>query len=267
MVPKHFQPSQGPMAGHSPLMGHVILRFYGPLNDFLPRALRHRVLLRKLRGRVSVKDLVESVGPPHPEISLLLVDGLSVPFSHLVLPGSTISAYPHCYSLDLRELSLVLPEPLAPVRFVVDGHLARLAGFLRALGYDTAYGRDWDDAELARISHDERRILLTRDVGLLRRRAVSHGYWVRSLEREEQLRELVERFSLGPSARPFSRCMRCNGLLGPVEKSLVAQELPPGIRARHRTFRRCVACGKLYWRGSHYDRIAQLIRAVGVAVA
>jgi hypothetical protein len=133
---RSFWLSRGPRAGHTRHMGHVILRFYGPLNDFLPRGARHRPLVRSIAGRVSIKDLVESAGPPHPEISLLLANGVPVPFSHLVVPGSCISAYPHCYALDLTGLSRVLPEPLVETRFVVDGHLGR-----RVLN-DSAHLRD-----------------------------------------------------------------------------------------------------------------------------
>jgi hypothetical protein len=244
-------------------MGQVILRFYGPLNDFLPRKFRHRPLVRPLTRRVSVKDLVESVGPPHPEISLLLVDGVPVPFSHLVVPGSTISAYPHCYAFDLTGLSRVLPEPLSEPRFVVDGHLGRLAAYLRALGYDTAFDPSAADPELAALA--VQRIVLTRDVGLLKRKCVTHGYWVRATEREAQLEEVAGRFDLGPRARPFSRCVACNGLLAPAEKAAVLHLVPLRVRERQEAFRQCTACGKIFWRGSHYDRMSRLIARLGVA--
>jgi hypothetical protein len=246
-------------------MGHVILRFYGPLNDFLPRSVRHRPLVRPLARRVSIKDLVESMGPPHPEIILLLVDGVPVPFSHLVVPPCRISAYPHCYALDLTGLSEVLPEPLAEPRFVVDGHLGRLAAYLRALGYDTAFDPTAADQELA--ERTRQRILLTRDVGLLKRKCVTHGYWVRATEREEQLEEVAGRFDLGPRARPFSRCVTCNGLLAPVDKAEVVQLVPPRVRERQEAFRRCTACGQVFWRGSHHDRMSRLIARLGVSVS
>jgi uncharacterized protein with PIN domain len=181
------------------------------------------------------------------------------------VPGSCISAYPHCYALDLTGLSRVLPEPLVETRFVVDGHLGRLAAYLRALGYDTAFDPSSEDQELARLA--ERRILLTRDVGLLKRKCVTHGYWVRATEREEQLEEVAGRFDLGPRARPFSRCVTCNGLLAPVDKAQVLDRLPPRIRERHEAFRQCTACGQVFWRGSHHDRMSRLIARLGATVS
>ena len=145
----------------------------------------------------------------------------------------------------------MLPDP----RFVVDGHLGRLAAYLRMLGFDTWYERTADDALLAAIASSEKRLLLTRDLGLLKRKEVEQGYCVRSDKPLEQLREVTCRFALQSQSTPFSRCMECNGLLDSVSKEEVADLLPPHTRQTKNEFSRCHDCGKIFWRGSHHARM------------
>ena len=173
--------------------------------------------------------------------------------------GDSISVYPVFESLDIHPLQRLRPEPLRVPRFILDTHLGRLAAYLRLLGLDAVYRNDLDDAELARRSVDEQRILLTRDRGLLKRSAVTRGYCVRSDEPREQTREVVERFDLRASIAPFHRCLSCNGLLQPVEKQAVWDRLPPGTRERFDEFYRCSECGKIFWNGSHYARLQSLV--------
>ncbi len=125
--------------------------------------------------------MIESCGVPHTEVDLIIADGCSIDFSHLVNRGDYISVFPVFESFDITPIVKVRPEPLRETRFVADNHLGRLARFLRLLGFDTSYEKNWDDPELARISAEEQRIILTRDVGLLKRSAVTHGYYVRAV--------------------------------------------------------------------------------------
>jgi uncharacterized protein with PIN domain len=246
----------------APASAHVNLRLYGPLNDFVPRVGRQRLLFWPLSRPAAVKDVIEAVGVPHPEIGLLLVDGTSVPLTHRVSGGERVAVYPAFAALDVTPLSRAAP-PLPPLlRFVVDGHLGRLAAYLRALGYDTDYTNHRADDELARSSSQEQRVLLTRDQGLLKRSVVEHGYWVRSTDPEQQLFELHARFDLARQAAPFSRCVTCNGLLADVEKKHVLELIPPRTRERQEHFRQCADCGQVFWRGSHYDRMSRLIESV-----
>lgn len=156
-------------------MSQVTIRCYAELNDFLPRQRRYRSFTHPWPGRTSIKDLIESLGIPHTEIDLILVNGKSVDFSYLVQPGDRISVYPVFESIDITPLVRVRPRPLREPRFVLDTHLGKLASYLRLLGFDTVYQNDADDATLARISATEHRILLTQDRGLLKRRLVTHG--------------------------------------------------------------------------------------------
>jgi uncharacterized protein len=201
----------------------------------------------------SVKDLVESVGIPHPEIALLLVDGREVGFAHLLTGGERVAVYPPFH--DLEPTTSLWPDPPEPRRFVLDVHLGTLARRLRLLGFDTWYRTHADDAELAEVAVTEERILLTRDLQLLMRRAIVHGYCPRSDDPEEQAVEVTRRYDLAGRRAPLTRCVRCNGALVEVDKAEVVDELPPRTRAAFDRFARCVACGRVYWPGSHLDAI------------
>lgn len=204
--------------------------------------------------------MIESLGVPHTEVDLILVDGRSVDFQHPVRDGETISVYPVFEALDIHPVLRLRPEPLRRPAFILDGHLGRLAAYLRLLGFDSLYRNDFADEELAERSADEQRILLTRDRGLLKRSIITRGYCVRSSIPREQLREVVDRFDLSRLATPFRRCLSCNGLLQPVEKQAILDRLPPGTRDRFDEFYRCTGCEKIFWPGSHYARLQDLIR-------
>jgi len=174
-----------------------------------------------------VKDFVESFGVPHTEVDLVLANGNPVDFSYLVRDGDRVSVYPVFESLDISSVSHVRPAPLRALRFLLDVHVGRLAAYLRMAGLDTFYGNQASDAELARILAREERVLLTRDRYLLMRTAVERGYWIRSTEPKQQLLEVVKRFDLAGSLRPFTRCMDCNTLLEEASRESVWERLPP----------------------------------------
>jgi uncharacterized protein len=154
------------------------------------------------------------------------------------------------------------PRPLREPRFVADVHLGRLARYLRLLGFDTLYDNDLDDAGLARLTSRERRILLTRDVGLLKRSAVVRGQWLRSREPEKQVEQLVDALHLRRAIRPFTRCMICNGPLSAVARREVDGLVPPRVYRRFRAFSRCRDCRRVYWRGTHFLRLQRLVAHV-----
>lgn len=241
-------------------MIEVSLRFYAELNDFLPHAKRQSTFVHRLKERAAVKDVIEALGVPHPEVDLILVNGESVDFSYLVQDGDRISVYPVFEAIDITPLTRVRPRPLREPRFVVDTHLGKLAVYLRMLGFDTAYRNDWNDTMLAHLSQSEQRILLTRDRGLLKRSMVTHGYHVRETQPEHQLAEVVRRFDLFQLLAPFRRCLRCNGVLAPVAKAAIIDRLPPKTRQYYHKFHICQGCHKVYWKGSHYQRMEQLIQ-------
>jgi uncharacterized protein with PIN domain len=239
----------------------AVFRFYAGLNDFLPRARRGVAFVHPFAGSPAVKDAIESLGVPHPEVDLVLADGEPVELGWRLRDGARVSVYPRFESLDVAAVTLVRPAPLADARFALDAHLGRLARHLRMLGFDARWERDVRDDELARIAAEEQRVLLTRDVGVLKRSCVTHGYWVRAHDPVTQLAEVVRRFDLSRSLAPFRRCLRCNGLLEPVAKEAVQERLPPRVRAQRDAFRRCPSCARIYWAGSHTVRMDRLIRS------
>lgn len=243
-------------------MPHARFRFYGSLNDFLPPHRQRSEFSRYIKDRSSIKDAIEALGVPHPEIDLILVNGESVSFEYLVQTGDRISVYPRFTQLDIAEVSQVRPPPLAEIGFVLDVHLGKLANYLRLLGFDALYRNDYDDDELAETSSREQRILLTQDRGLLKRSKVIYGYAVRSPDPEQQILEVLERFELHDAARPFQRCPRCNGNLHQIEKSCIQEQIPYYTRLYYDKFAQCQTCAQIYWKGAHYSRIQTLIDRV-----
>lgn len=240
-------------------------RFYEELNDFLPEEQRYRTIERPFELAASVKDMIEALGVPHTEVDLIVVDGRSVDFSHLVADGNRVGVYPTFELIDISDTQRLRAEPLRHTRMVVDANLGALARYLRLLGFDTAYSPETPDAELARISVDEKRLLLTRDVGVLKRGAVTHGYFVRSQDPREQVIEVLARFDLADAVDPLTRCARCNGVLIDVPKEDIAERVPPGVQESHEEFRSCPDCGQLYWRGSHLARLEPFVDDVVAA--
>ena len=240
-------------------------RFYEELNDFLAPALRKCEFPYAFTGTPSVKDAIEAIGVPHTEVDLVLVNGESVDFTRRLAGGERVAVYPVFERLDITPVTRLRARPLRRTRFVLDVHLGKLARYLRLLGFDTLYRTDYDDATIIRLSLDEQRIILTRDRGVLKHTAVTHGYWVRSTVPHEQLGEIVRVFDLGGNMRPFTRCMLCNGELRRVAKDAVADRLPPRARMYFEDFAQCQECAHVYWPGSHYQRMRQMVDGLAVA--
>jgi uncharacterized protein len=239
----------------------VSVRFYAELNDFLPPAERFSTVCHWLEAAASVKDFVESHGVPHTEVDLLLVNGESVGFRRVLADGDRLAVYPIFEAFDIATITRVRPEPLRETRFLLDVHLGKLTRHLRLAGFDCLYGRALDDAELARLAAEQRRILLTRDVGLLKRSAVTHGYYVRETDSTRQLAEVVGRFDLARTLRPFTRCTCCNHLLESVDRAVAEAAVPERSLQHFETFLRCTGCLRVYWRGSHAARLDAILRA------
>lgn len=243
-------------------MAQANFRFYAELNDFLPTSKRLVSFAHIFEGRVSIKDMIEAQGVPHTEVDRILVNEQSVNFSYIVQDGDQINVYPVSEAPDITQSSLVRPKPLLVPRFVLDIHLGKLATSLRMLGFDTLYRNDYADEELAHISSTEDRILLTRDRGVLMRSVVTHGYYVRETNPQQQVVEVMRRFDLFGLVAPFQRCLRCNGLLEPVSKETIIDLLPPKIQQLVSDFHRCIQCRQIYWKGSHYGQMQKFIEVV-----
>jgi len=234
-------------------------RFYEELNDFLQPRLRKTTFPIGIdRGR-SVKDAIESAGVPHTEIDLILVDGVSVGFGHVLFGGERVAVYPVFERLDIAPLQHLRPAPLRDPRFVIDTHLGKLARHLRLAGFDSLWRNDYDDADIVALAVAERRIVLTRDCGLLKRSAVERGHFVHATNAELQLTEVIRVFQLEAMLRPFSRCRECNVVLVDADKAEVSDRLPEKVRKFYDRYRRCPGCGRIYWEGTHYERLRGML--------
>jgi uncharacterized protein len=241
------------------------LRFYAELNDFLPRNQRFATVVRSFNGEVSLKDMIEAIGVPHAEVDLLIANGEPVDFTYRVGDGDRIAVYPMFEAFDIGPIVRVRPQPLREPRFAADVHLGRLARHLRLLGFDTLCRRHWDDTELAATAHEQQRIILTRDVGLLKRSVVTHGMFVRAHAPRAQLLEVVRRLQLVSRFRPFTRCLTCNGSLVAVGKNDVATKVPERAWLNHDDFVQCAECHRIYWRGTHFERLRRFLDEVEAA--
>lgn len=248
-------------------MKRARFRFYAELNDFLPTDSHGSDLTREFAVGSSVKDMIESFGVPHTEVEVVLVNGESVDFSHRVQDGDVVSVYPVFESFDMKDVIRIRPQPLRDPRFVLDAHLGTLARRLRLLGLDSVYRNDFSDPQLVEVSVSEGRLLLTRDVGILKHGAVTHGYFVRATDPRAQTLEVLRRFDLFSSLAPFRRCLRCNGVLNPVSKGEVRHRIPPRTIRYYDEFRMCSDCGRVYWKGSHYTRMRDFVEEVSTVGA
>ncbi len=206
-----------------------------------------------------MKHAIEALGVPHTEVELILANSESVDFSYAVQEGDRISVYPAFESLDVTPALKIRAEPLRRTRFIADAQLGGLAKYLRMLGFDTLYENGYTDAQVARISADEHRIVLTRDRALLMHKLISHGCYVRGTRPTQQLAEVVSRLDLYRAIKPFSRCLCCNRELAPVAKEVICDRLPPASARRHSRFWICDQCDRIYWEGSHWHRMEQVV--------
>jgi uncharacterized protein len=204
-------------------------------------------------GGASLGHVVEPYGIPLTEIGRLVVNGTPV------TPGYRPGAG------DVAEVYAVRrPQPVPTPRFILDVHLGTLARRLRLVGVDAAYANDLDDDILIERANAGRRVLLTQDRGLLRRRRLWLGAYVRGARPDDQLHDVLDRFT--PPLAPWTRCTACNGLLAPTRKADVEPLLQPGTRCTYQAFSRCAGCGKVYWHGAHSRRLEDIVAAAIHAV-
>lgn len=241
---------------------HATFRFYAELNDFLSPERRGRGFTVPSARAATTKHMVEALGVPHTEVELILVDGEPVGFDRLLADGDRVAVYPTFEAFDISPLLRLRERPLRTSRFVADAHLGGLARLLRMMGFDTLYDNAVADDEIERLAASEHRIVLSRDRGLLKRRGVTHGVYLHALHSLDQLREVLARLDLARSARPFTRCLRCNGTLAAIDTTRALAQVPPRVAATFERFAACGGCGRVYWEGSHWRRMRSLVDEV-----
>ena len=226
----------------------IRFRFYGRLNDFLRPPQKGWVLEHTVEGRPGLLDIVQSLGVPHTEAGKIVVNSRKKNFSYRIKNTDKIQIWPQ-ERFDSRNL-----------KFILDVHLGKLAKYLRLFGFDTAYRNDYSDKDIIREAGRQKRFILTRDIGLLKVKQVRQGYWVRKADPQAQLRDILSLFELYSRIRPFRFCLECGGRLAPVRKKEIASQLLPRTKKYFHRFRRCLQCKKIYWPGSHYQKMERFIQ-------
>lgn len=232
-------------------MSTASFHFASDLSRFLRPEHRGRRFAYACARAANLKNAIEALGVPHTEVGELRVNGEPATLQRIVRDGDAVDVFP--------------PAPrdaAGPLRFLADAHLGALARFLRMLGYDTAHDQALADREIRRIAHDEERIVLTRDRDLLKCRDIARGYFVRALRPEDQLAEVAARYRLAADARPFTLCLHCNLPLTPVAKDAILHRLPPKVAEVQRSFTHCAGCDRVYWPGSHYERMKAALNEI-----
>jgi uncharacterized protein with PIN domain len=227
----------------------IHVEFAPELGMFVPRGRRGGGTQVVTDGVSTLGHVVESLGVPLTEVGSLVVDGHEVPVSHVPAAGE---------SVRVRPVERPQRVPGAPLRFLLDVHLGTLARRLRLLGVDTAYeSTDIGDPALAARSAAERRVMLSRDRGLLHRRELWAAAFIYSTRPDDQLRDVLGRFA--PELKPWTRCTACNGLLKEALKEEVADRLKSGTQRSYDVFARCEECERTYWKGAHHDRLEAIV--------
>ncbi|MBF8964952.1 Mut7-C ubiquitin/RNAse domain-containing protein [Pontibacter sp. FD36] len=234
----------------------AFFKFHGSLNDFLRPRQRNTSIRYTYAVHQTVKDVIEAIGVPHVEVREVLVNGAKAAWTQRLQENDQVEVYP----FEGGEEELLADK--GERRFVLDVHLGTLARSLRMLGFDTVYRNDLHDTELVQLADESQRILLTRDVNLLKHKDIPAGYWLRSQHTEEQLKEVVIRYKLHDQLRPFTRCMVCNGNIVAVDKQEVLEQLPPKTKQYFDEFYQCQQCKQVYWKGSHYERMMELVHKI-----
>jgi uncharacterized protein with PIN domain len=238
--------------------GQITLIFLGNNNELLRLEAAGGILHYPLSRRASIKDIIEAVGVPHTEVCRLEYRGAEISFQYIPSGGEKIRVVPFDIRNNWRTPSVLRPEPFAGPRFLVDKTALKLARDLRMLGIDTEIVRQQNIKETVKRANLDERVVLTRNRNLLKISDLHFGQLLRSEDHREQLLEVEVRYELSTMADPLTRCMVCNEILHFVEKEAIEHRLEPLTRKYYATFKECGSCRRIYWRGSHHDRMTRL---------
>ncbi|WP_051311509.1 Mut7-C RNAse domain-containing protein [Zooshikella ganghwensis] len=208
----------------------------------------------------AIKDSIEAIGIPHPEVGALYVNNQLQPFTYQLNNNDVITLYPVRDVLNQHQATNLPVKPISHPHFILDVHLGRLCNYLRMLGFDTLYwNHDLGDAKLAALAEKEQRIMLSRDLGLLKRSNIKFGRWLRNRKPLLQLKEVSTLYNLKQYIEPFSLCIRCNSKITSVDKTNVKHLVPADVYTSFTTFNQCSHCQQIYWHGSHVDKMKTII--------
>ncbi|MCR4417844.1 MAG: Mut7-C RNAse domain-containing protein [Ignavibacteria bacterium] len=237
---------------------NVHIKFYGSLKDFLPQKFK-KVINHQFIDVTSVKDLIEGFNVPHTEVDIILVNGKSVNFDYLINDGDEIKVYPPDNKLKSKNLRHLYNRIRGKPKFICDVNLGGLAKNLRKLGLNVFYSNSISDDEIVKISIQSKIIVLTKDIGILKRKDVQYGYYVRNVYPQKQTIEVLKVFSVGKYIEPFSRCLECGTKLKRISREKAKSKLPDHFFEKQMKFYHCPTCDKIYWQGSHFERMSSQI--------
>lgn len=256
----------------------IKFRFYAYLNNFIDlentnnlelagkrdeSIINDRYYIHYYRGRPSIKDRIESLGIPHTEIALILKNGIPVEISYLVEKNDQFSVYPYFYNIKLPEVYKLQEEYPDKPKFILDVHLGKLARFLRRFNFDTAYSNNYSDSEIVEIAEKKNRIILTRDLGVLIRKKVKWGCFIKYDDPQKQLKQVFKRYDLAQYYKgEESRCVDCNTVLINIDKAKIIERLEEKTKKYFNEFKICPDCAKIYWRGSHYHQTENILEDI-----
>lgn len=243
-------------------MPKLTLRFYEELNDFLPKHRRKTDFEIQFKGKRSIKDLIESLGVPHTEVDLILVDGKSVGFNYIPQDNDRVSVYPVFELLNITGVTHLRKIPLRRSKFIADINLGDIVKYMRALGFDLYYDSSLSNRDIIEISKKENRIILTKNRKLLKFKDVSHGLFIRPGTTKEQIRRIINYLDIKDDIRPFSRCLQCNTLLRVVQKEKISNRIPPMTKASCDEYTHCPSCDKIYWKGTHFINMMGVLKQI-----
>lgn len=144
-------------------------------------------------------------------------------------------------------------EVLKP-KFMVSENLNKLAQYLRFLGYDTTLYRAVSFHRIVNLCQKERRIYLTRSKKEAKSAHKFNRRLIKNIHVVEQLKEIIDLVGFHQNFI-FTRCSRCNWLLGDIDKERIKELVPQHIYESHKQYKYCKKCGKIFWQGTHYEKL------------
>ena len=235
-------------------MNSASFRFYDELNDFIEKDRRNITFAYLFEGNPSTKDCIEAIGVPHTEVEAIKINGIFTDFFQKVNQDDKIEIYSISSDIDLTNSIKLRPE-IEDYKFIVDANVGKMAKNLRMLGFDTYYDFDLPDKEIVAVAEREKRIILSRDIGLLKRKNAIYGYFLRKTSIEEQINEVMKRYDLVSKIKPFTICLKCNTSIRTVEKAEYENHIDENTQKEFNEFFKCDECDKFFWKGSHYDKM------------
>lgn len=240
-------------------------RFHPDFDVFIKRQAS-RDIAYDLGRKAPLCDIIEAIGVPHTEIGDIRNSNHRLGLDFIPRLDMTLAIGPVTPPFDVCQPSYLRPDPLALLRFIVDENVAKLASLLRILGIDTAYVPGIDDRELALIAHSEKRVVLSKDIQLFKRKNIVFGRFIRAVKPLDQLKEVLDFFVFNQPSVPFSRCLNCNTPLVPVSKQSILHRLEPKTKRYFNDFKLCRTCDRIIWKGSHHDHMVASLKAVGITL-